>query len=151
MDVLGIHNVRSKNMKNVIEVLKRARDKKVFINNEFEDLLLKIQLADSNLKLDWDDGAGEEWARFYNQKDGIVCMINAKIGVVFVRKEYNICYIRDSLSILEIVYVDDYSSEEWFVDLVKLKQMIPEIYWHASKEAVNAKGFSLDDLYFATI
>ena len=57
----------------MIDILKRARDKKVFVDNEFDELLKKIQSADSNLKIDWDDGAGEEWARFSNQKDGIVC------------------------------------------------------------------------------
>lgn len=48
----------------MIEVLERARNEKVFVNDEFEELLKKIQSADSNLKLYWDDGAGEEWARF---------------------------------------------------------------------------------------
>ena len=75
-------------MENMIEVLKRARNKKVFTNNEFKELLIAIQTADDNLKLDWDDGAGEEWARFSNQEEGIVCMISAKIGVAFVRKNY---------------------------------------------------------------
>lgn len=51
-------------MKNMIEVLERARNEKVFVNDEFEELFKKIQSADSNLKLYWDDGAGEEWARF---------------------------------------------------------------------------------------
>ena len=33
------------NMENMIDILKRARNKKVFINNEFEELLKKfIQL-----------------------------------------------------------------------------------------------------------
>lgn len=139
------------NMENLMEVLKRARDKKIFLNNEFEELLMKIQLADSNLKLDWDDGAGEEWARFSNQKDGIVCMINAKIGVAFIRKDYKIENIKDAIDILEVILTADYSSDNWFIDINNLEQMIPELYWHASEEAVNTSGFSLDDLYFATI
>ncbi len=138
-------------MKNMIEVLKRARNKKIFINNEFEELLIKIQSADGNLKLDWDDGAGEEWARFFNQKDGIVCMISAKIGVAFIRKNYKFSNIKDIIDRLEVVFTDDYCSASWFIDLVNLKQMIPELYWHASEGAVNTNGFSLDDLYFATI
>ena len=59
-------------MENMVEILKKARDKKIFLNNEFQELLTKIQLADRNLKLDWDDGAGEEWARFSIQNEGIV-------------------------------------------------------------------------------
>lgn len=135
----------------MIEVLKRARNKKVFTNSEFEELLIKIQTADDNLKLDWDDGAGEEWAKFSNQEDGIVCMISAKIGVAFIRKNYKFSNIKNVIDMLEIVFTDDYCSDNWFIDLTNLKQMIPELYWHASEGAVNTNNFSLDDLYFATI
>ena len=138
-------------MENMIDILKRARDKKVFLDDEFEELVTKIQLADSNLKLDWDDGAGEEWARFSTQKDGIVCMISAKLGVAFIRKSYKFSNIKNVIDMLEIVFTEDYCSENWFIDLIDLKQMIPELYWHASEEAVNVNSFSLDDLYFATI
>lgn len=138
-------------MENMIEVLKRARNKKVFTNNEFKELLIAIQTADDNLKLDWDDGAGEEWARFSNQEEGIVCMISAKIGVAFVRKNYKFSNIKNVIDMLEIVFTDDYCSDNWFIDLTNLKQMIPELYWHASEGAVNTNSFSLDDLYFATI
>lgn len=138
-------------MENMIEVLKRARNKKVFTNNEFEELLIKIQTADNGLKLDWDDAAGEEWARLFNQEDGIVCMISAKIGVAFIKKEYKFSNVRNVLDMLEIVFTDDYCSDDWFIDLANLKQMIPELYWHASEGAVNTNCFSLDDLYFATI
>lgn len=138
-------------MENMVEILKKARDKKIFLNNEFQELLTKIQLADRNLKLDWDDGAGEEWARFSNQKEGIVCMISAKIGVAFIRKCYEFNNIRDVINMLEIVFTNDYCTDNWFIDLVDFKQRIPELYWHASEEAVNTNGFSLDDLYFATV
>lgn len=135
----------------MIEVLIRARNKKVFVNNEFEELLLKIQLADGNLKLDWDNGAGEEWARFSNQNEGIVCMISAKIGVAFIRRSYEFNNIKSAMDMIEIVFTDDYCSDNWFIDLANLKQMLPELYWHASEGAVNINSFSLDDLYFATI
>lgn len=138
-------------MENMIEVLKKARDKKVFVGNEFKELLIKIQLSDKDLKLDWDEGAGEEWARFFNQQVGIVCMINSKIGVAFIRKSYEINRIKNVIDMLEIVLTDNYSSENWFVDLVDFKERIPEMCWHASTDAVNINGFSLDDLYFATI
>lgn len=135
----------------MLDILKRARDKKVFLGNEFEELIMKIQLADSNLELDWDDGAGEEWARFFNQKDGKVCMISAKVGVAFIRKSYKFSNIKNVVNMLEIVFTEDYCSENWFIDLIDLKQMIPELYWHTSEGAVNVNSFSLDDLYFATI
>lgn len=138
-------------MENMIDILKKARDKKVFVDDEFEKLLSKIQSTDSDLKLDWDDGAGEEWARFFKQKEGIVCMINARIGVAFVRKSYKFINIKNVVDMLEVVFTEDYCSENWFIDLIDLKEMIPELQWHASEGAVNTNGFSLDDLYFATI
>lgn len=138
-------------MENLMDILNRARQRKVFKNDEFEKLLTEILMNDSDLKLDWDDGAGEEWARFFNQKEGLVCMMNAKIGIAFVRKNYKLDNLKRVLDMIEIIYVDDYSSDNWFVDLFEFKQMIPELYWHASEGAVNSNCFSLDDLYFATI
>ena len=86
-------------MENMMEILIKARGKKIFLKNEFKELLMKISLADRDLKLDW----------------------------------------------------DDYSSENWFIDVVDFKQKIPELYWHASEDAVNRNSFSLQDLYFATV
>lgn len=137
--------------KNMTEILKKAKKKKIFQNNEFQKILKKILLADENLTLDWDDGAGEEWARFYNQTDGKVCMINAKIGIAFIRISYEFNNINNVIDMLEVVFTDDYGSDDWFIDLADLKESIPELYWHTSEEAVNPNGFSLDDFYFATV
>ena len=138
-------------MENMIEVLRKARNKKIFLNNEFGELLMEVQLADSNLTLDWDDGAGEEWARFFSQKDGIVCMVSAKIGVAFIKKCYEFNNIKNIMDMLEIVFTDNYNLDNYFIDLTSLEQEIPEFYWHASEGAVNINCFSLDDLYFATV
>lgn len=138
-------------MENIIDVLKKAKYKKIFAGNEFEEMLTMIQSSDKSLSLDWDDGAGEEWARFFNNKDNIVCMINAKIGVAFIRNSYEYDNIKNVIYMLEIVYVDNYSAKNWFVDLEQLSRVIPEIFWHASEGAVNVNSFSLDDFYFATV
>lgn len=139
-------------MKNMLEILKSAKQKKIFLNNnEFKELLTRIQIADPDLNLDWDDGAGEEWARFSNLSDGIVCMINAKLGLIFIREKYHFQKIEQIIEDLEIVFTEDYCSDVWSIDVKKLSEEVPEIYWHASEGAVNANSFSLDDLYFATI
>lgn len=152
MVVLEIHREELCKMENMLYVLQRGKNKKIFSQKEsFVELLKQIQLADSGLKLDWDDGAGEEWARFSNQKNGIVCMINAKIGIAFIRKNYDTQNINQIIDRLEVVYTEDYCSEEWYIDLIELKNIIPEIYWHASEGAVDVKSFSLDDFYYATI
>ena len=139
-------------MKDMLEILKHAKSKKIFVDEEeFKNMLMQIQLTDATLSLDWDDGAGEEWARFSNPTDGIVCMINLNIGLVFVRKQYKFQNIEHIISDYEVVFTEDYCSDEWTIDVNELKREIPEIYWHASEGAVNVKCFSLDDFYYATI
>lgn len=153
MDVQEIRNVRRVEcMKGMIEVLKNAKRKKVFIDEkEFEELVMRIMLKDNTLKLDWDDGAGEEWARLSNETHGIVCMMNVRIGIVFIRKTYDYAKIKDEIEMLEIVFVDSYCVDDWYINLENLRLSIPEIYWHTSGDAVNVDAFSLDDFYFATI
>lgn len=139
-------------MKDMLETLRQAKQKKVFVDQkEFKDVLIQIQLADTELRLDWDDGAGEEWARFSNLTDGIVCMINSKLGLAFIRERYKFQNIERTLENFEIVFTENYYSNDWSIDVNSLKKEISEIYWHASESAVNTNCFSLDDFYFATV
>lgn len=139
-------------MRDMLEVLKRAKQKRVFANQvEFENLLKEIQIADETLWLDWDDRAGEEWAKFSNKANGIVCMLSTSLRLAFIRHNYSTQRIKHILQDYEVIYTDDYGTDEWRIDTYELKCEIPEICWHASEEAVNTKCFSLDDFYFATI
>lgn len=151
MVVQEIHR-RIIKMKDMLETLRKAKQKKVFMNQqEFKDVLTQIRLADAELKLDWDDGAGEEWARFSNLTDGIVCMVNVRLRLAFIREKYNFQNIKQTLESFEIVFTENYYSDEWSIDVTNLKKEISEIHWHASEEAVNRNCFSLDDFYFATV
>lgn len=49
------------------------------------------------------------------------------------------------------IWVENYDTDEWYIQLKELKEQLPEIDWHASAEAVNDNKFSLNDFYFATI
>lgn len=139
-------------MKDMLEVLKRAKMKKIYPNhNAFKNLLTQIEAASNSLILDWDDGAGEEWAKLYSSKEGCVCMISAQIGVAFIRKSYRNKAVLGVLNSVLTIFTEDYSSVEWSIDLEALKTEVPEIYWHSSENAVHSSSFSLDDLYFATI
>lgn len=136
----------------MLEVLKRAKHKKPFTNQEeFKETLAQIQAEDTTLKIDWDDGAGEEWARFSNQADGIVCMINSKIRLIFIRSTCNFQNFDHIIGDFEVVFTENYWSDDWTIDTGKLKDEVPEIYWHACEGAVNSNCFSLDDFYFATV
>lgn len=139
-------------MKDMLKVLKRGREKKIYKDkDEFIKLLRQIQSADESLELDWDDGAGEEWARFYSKKVGIACMINVRIGVAFFRRSYDTKKLNGILDELEIVYTEDYCTEQWYIDLKELKNSIPEIYWRSAGDDRTPNSFSLDDLYFETV
>ena len=98
-------------MKDIMEILRKAECKRVFENQkEFWAVLTQMQLA-----------------------DGIVCMMNARLRLAFIREKYN------------------YDLDEWSVNIDYLKKEIPQIYWHACEDAVNAECFSLNDFYFATV
>lgn len=143
-------------MKDILEQFKKAKEKKVFKNQEeFIELLHRIQVADSDLELNWDDGAGEDWAYLTNEESGITCMLHAKIGIAFIHiwKDYEFKKIKDSVETLEVVFVESYNVDEWFINLVDLERDVPEIYWRLEKNsaAVDVNCFSLQDLYFATV
>lgn len=139
-------------MKDMTEVLLNAKSKYCFKDQkEFVVLIKKVTKANSNLELDWDDGAGEEWARLISRPLGIVCMINAKIGIAFIRNNYTNDSLTKLLKNIYVEYTEDYDTAEWCIDLKTIKQKVPEIRWCACEEAVNTKNFSLKDFYFATV
>ena len=49
------------------------------------------------------------------------------------------------------VYVSNFDLKEWYMDLKYLQKNIPEIIWHTSGDSIDTNGFSLDELYFATV
>jgi hypothetical protein len=139
-------------MNNLLEILTEAKDKMIFpTQDDFLDALNEVKKSDAILDLDWDDGAGEEWAIFIHQEFGKVCMLNSKIGILFVRKSYADKISKTLYDKYKICIVENYNTDEWFIDLDMLKRTIPQILWNASEDAVNPTGFSLDDFYFATI
>ena len=71
----------------------------------FEAGLTKIQSTDAELRIDWEDGAGEEWARFSNLTDGIACMINSKLGLAFIREKYNFQKIEQILDVFHFATI----------------------------------------------
>lgn len=139
-------------LKDMLVVLKRAGAKKKFENQEeFRNVLMQIEAADRGLVLDWDDGAGEEWARFSSSEVGKVCMINSVIGLAFLRAGYENQEVLQLLEDCEVVFVEDFHSGEWFIDLDKLRKEVWEMCWKTSEEIVNPRCFSLDEFYYATV
>lgn len=139
-------------MKDMLKILLQAKEQRPSLKeSDFIKILRQVLASDPSLTLDWDDGAGEEWARFFHPTVGITCMISTKLRLAFVRKAYDFGKIQAALENEEVVFTDDYSSEDWSIDLDRLRNDVPEIFWHTSADAVDASCFSLDDFYFATI
>lgn len=137
-------------MRELSQLLIKAKKMKKYEDIlEFENLIRKIEEL-KEYELDWDTGAGEDWARFLNNNYEIVLMLHTKIGIVFLREDVspNIYTILKELMIVE---VHDYGSDEWCIDLSNITRDLPEINWLASKETVNPEKMSLQDLYFATV
>lgn len=154
MDVLEIQETNNWRyvMNDLLEILNRAKRVNNFkTQDDFIKYLHIIKEFDQSLKLDWDDGAGEEWARFVHENHGIVYMINSKIGIIFARESYKEEIPNVLFSECVIYITESFDKDEWFIDMKKLETQIPQIKWHASEDAVNSNKFSLSDLYFATV
>ena len=70
-------------MRDMLVELLEARKLKIYKENEFEDLVFTLENSNAGNKIDWDLGAGEEWA-FVNN-DAFSVMLNRRIGICFVR------------------------------------------------------------------
>ncbi len=138
-------------MKELSQLLIKAKEVKKYVDIlEFETLIGKLKEL-KEYRIDWDEDAGEEWAMFLNTNSEIVLMMNIRIGIVFLRGD---CFSEKIVSILKelfIVEVEDFGSDQWCIDLSKIRKELPEISWMASEEAVNTKEMSLQDLYYATV
>lgn len=139
-------------MQDLSRILMEAKKKKVYENiDEFKDVLDEIMSSEINVVLDWDNEAGEGWARFIHRQKGVVGMLNTKIGIVFICDHFLKSITLKKLDSLFLVRVPSYSSEEWYVDLSLLEKEISEISWKKCFDDVDVTRLSLDDLYFATI
>lgn len=139
-------------MQDLSKILMEAKKKKVYKDiEEFEDVLNEIMSSEINIVLDWDNDAGEEWARFIHRQKGVVGMLNTKIGIVFICNNFLKSMTLKKLDSLFLVKVSNYSSEEWYVDLSLLEKELPEISWERCSDSIDVTRLSLDDLYFATI
>lgn len=139
-------------MQNLNIIFIKAKEKKYYNDIlEFRSIIEQLIQANKNIVLDWDDGAGEEWARLIQKEVGVICMIHTKIGVAFVRHKY---LNREAMGILNSLVVEevlDYNSEDWYIDLSELKDKTPEVSWNVSPHVIDTESMSLNDLYFATV
>ena len=135
-------------MRDMLAELLYARKLKIYKENEFEDLLFTLENSNAGNTIDWDLGAGEEWA-FVNN-DTFSVMLNRRIGICFVRGTLDE-FTAFCLGQCKCVSVDGFDIKEWHVNLADLKKSIPEIVWGISEEGVDPNCFMLLDFYVATV
>lgn len=135
-------------MRDMFVELLDAKKCKIYKENEFEELLQNLKSLSEGLMINWDSGAGEEWA-FVNC-DAFSVMLNRRIGICFVR---GILDLSTSLCLSQCkcVSVDGFDLREWYIDLAELNKRIPEIVWPFHDDAVDPNCFSLDEFYFITV
>ena len=137
-------------MKDLLEQFHIAKKHYCFRNSlEFQNCICALQSEFPDLTMDRDDGAGERWARLWNQNLWI--MVHQNIGIAFMRSSKVTVQIPKSIAHLTVVSVDVIDAEEWYLDLDQLALDIPEVCWHACVDAVDPTAFSLNDLYYATV
>ena len=69
-------------MRDLLIELLEARKRKIYKENEFEELLQTLEKSNAGNTVKWDFGVGEEWAFVYN--DAFSVMLNRRIGICFV-------------------------------------------------------------------
>lgn len=116
-----------------------------------KQIFLDIQTADASLRMDWDEGAGEEWIRFIHPTEGLVMMIHDVVPIAFIKSTYNVLLIDRAIAHFLVIQSENFDSAEWTVNVDRLTRDIPEIVWRASISAVDPDCFSLNDLYYATV
>jgi len=79
----------------------------------------------------------------------IIAYVHLRFPIGFAKKEFE-NFAKKFKKSIHILTIDDFSNPEWIVDLNTLNVIASEISWHASVEAVDPNGFSIDDFRFAT-
>lgn len=139
-------------MKELSCILTNAKKMRIFRDDsEIDKIVNALLQSGKTVRLDWDKEAGEDWIRFFRQESGIICMIHRRIGIAFVRLSNSDTLLKRYLEGIYIVEVNDFSLDEWCIDLALLHECIPEIHWNASPHAVNTDRMSINDLYYATV
>ena len=151
-DVLVIHKERIKKMqRDMVEILKEARKKKIFNTGEFRQILEEIKCINKKIIVDWDDGAGEEWATVTLKELGIIGMIHSKIGIMFWIDIEEIEITEKLLANIHVVNIEGFDTDGWFIIGENIEQVVPELNWSAPESAMDCDNFCLRDFYVMTV
>ena len=100
--------------------------------------------------LDWDEWAGEEWARVLLDRT-VLALIHVQTPLVFMLATYLRKDLASELSEIgsHTVSVDDFEEKHYKVDQSRLKEVFPGKLWPS--DAIDPEKLSIFDLWWATV
>jgi len=97
--------------------------------------------------LDWDEDAGESWARFL-RRNNVFIYVRADMPVVIVLRAYA-SEVESALSgQVVVINVPSMSAQNFSFDVSEIGRLFPEHIWSSD---VNPNSFSIDELWYTTV
>jgi len=126
--------------------------KKIKAGWSVEKLLeITINFKDDSLKNEiyWDYKSGDDNICGLAINKKLVAYLHKELPICFYLKEFK-KYKATYSDILWFVKTEDFDKDEWFINLKKLQELVPEIQWDACIDAVDPASFSVDGFKYAT-
>lgn len=120
----------------------RASERGIFSREELSAKKKEIAALLPGCTVDHDEGAGEDWVRFYND-DGRAAMLHSGLKILFTSADIDVDGV-------EVIRCGSFDANEWSFDIdVILEKKL--LRWCAEDHIVNPLCFSLNDLYWASV
>lgn len=133
---------------NLTAIFLRAYEKK---DNWSEDTLLSmLHLIASKFpfsSLDWDQDAGEMWARFLRREEAFV-YVRVNMPLVFVLSAYADKVESLLLPKIVVAAVPNMNAQSYSLDPSEIGWFFPEHSWPVE---INPDAFSINELWYATV
>jgi len=130
------------------EILNAKKIKEDWGEAKLAAMALDFKSDNKNNEIMWAYESGEEVCHFLINNER-AAYIHVKLPICFYASNFE-KYKKLYSGVLWFVKTEDFDKDEWFVDLKKMRELVPELSWCACVEAVNPKSFSVDGFRFAT-
>lgn len=138
--------------KDITPSLRRAVSKgQHWSRDDVQRTVIEIAGEGSDRSLDWDEGAGEAWARVVDA-DGVVAMVYARLPLIVVREEASAEIDRLAWN-AEMIDVTSVADEDLRADEARLIEAFPELaaHLHDGKPEFSPECFTAEELWFLTV
>lgn len=133
-------------MTDLTEYFTRAREMGLWGEGERERVLDIIGEKFPRAVISTDEGAGENWVMLSCPGYDTYAMLHRRLRIIF----WHGGELPELPGAVTIRY-DSYGERRYKIDPDRIAEVVPELDWNVSSEAVRPGGFSLQELYFATV